>query len=449
MDVFRITGGTPLVGQVAVGGSKNAALPILASCLLANGPVWLENVPQLVDVETLSLLLGCLGVEVKRHADDRWLVQTVDARATLADYELVRRMRASFCVLGPLLARRSAAKVSLPGGCNLGDRPVDLHLRGLEALGADVRIEGGYVIATARRLRGATIDLRGPRGPTVTGTANVLSAATLARGRSVIQGAAREPEIVDLGNFLSALGARIEGLGSSTIEIVGVDQLGGGSYRIIPDRIEAGTLLIASAITQGEVTLAGARPDHLESVLGLLGELGADICVERDRIGLRCRTRPRAAHITASPYPGVPTDLQAQFMALLALAPGTSSVQDTVFPTRFGHVAELNRLGATIRRADERAMITGVANLSGAICMASDLRASAALVLAALAARGESTVRRIYHLDRGYQQLEMKLQALGARMLRERDPEAAETTIPGGRRIALLDCVGNARQPIA
>ena len=354
MDVFRIRGGRPLTGEARTSGSKNSALPIMAATILAQETVWLEAVPELVDVQTLALLLGHLGVEVKRQLDGRLKIDTVDPRPVRADYELVRRMRASFCVLGPLLARRGRAIVSLPGGCNIGDRPVDLHLRGLAALGAELRIEHGYVLARAARLRGARVHLSGPRGPTVTGTANVLCAAVLARGHTVITGAALEPEIVDLGRFLIAMGAQIEGLGTSTLEIEGQRELGGAGYRIIPDRIEAATLLLAVAITGGRATVCGTAPEHLTEVIACLRRAGAEVRVDGDRISLAAPQPPRPTDVTALPYPGIPTDLQSQWMAWMTLAPGRSIVRDLVFADRFLHVAELKRLGAAIERAAKR-----------------------------------------------------------------------------------------------
>jgi UDP-N-acetylglucosamine 1-carboxyvinyltransferase len=418
MDCLHIEGGVPLVGSVEVAGAKNAALPIMAASILASRPVRLVDVPELVDVRTLSLLLGHLGVEVKRGRGGDLHIQTVDPRPTRADYDLVRRMRASFCVLGPLLARRGRAAVALPGGCNLGARPVDVHLAGLAALGAEIGIERGYVVASARRLVGATIDLTGPRGPSVTGTANVLSAAVLARGRTVICHAAREPEIVDLGRFLNKLGARIEGLGGDTIEITGVAELGGAAHRIIPDRIEAATLLMAAVVTGGAVRVRGVRPDHMTAVLSALEAAGAEVHCSAGEIAVRSAGRRRPIDLAALPYPGVPTDLQAQFMALAAVADGPATIRDLVFPERFRHVEELNRLGARIERTPDGARVNGVARLSGAPVTASDLRASAALVLAALAAEGRSVVRRVHHLDRGYERLEVKLSGLGARIAR-------------------------------
>lgn len=429
MDCLRITGGTPLRGSVTASGSKNAALPIMAASILAHGPVALEGVPDLVDVNTLALLLGYLGVEVKRRVEGVLAIETVDPRPTKAEYELVRRMRASFCVLGPLLARRGRGVVSLPGGCNIGTRPVDLHLAALEALGADIRIEHGYVIAEAKQLTGAQIHLTGPHGPTVTGTANAMSAATLARGRTILIGAAREPEIVDLGEFLVAMGARIDGLGTDTIEITGVEQLSGVRYKVIPDRIEAGTLLIAGAISGGAVTVEGIQPDHMTAILDALAKAGVEIDAGLSSVALRAAERPRPICVAARPYPGIPTDLQAQFMALLSIADGQGQITDGVFPERFMQVAELNRLGARIERQGSTAVIDGVRQLSGATVMASDLRASAALVLAGLAAQRQTIVRRVYHLDRGYERLETKLCRLGAQISREPD---AEVSLVGG-----------------
>ena len=418
MSHFSIIGGTPLAGTVAVGGSKNAALPMMAASILAGGPVRLRGVPRLADVETLSSVLRELGVDVTRSADNELSLETVDARPIRARYNLVRRMRASFCVLGPLLARRGKAVVSLPGGCNIGDRPVDLHLKGLAALGARLRLERGYVVARARRLVGTTIHLSGPRGPTATGTANVLSAAVLAKGTTTITGAAREPEIVDLGLFLNSMGARINGLGTSTLQVTGVDELAGTAFRVIPDRIEAATLLLAAAITGGSATVTGVVPEHLTAVLEKLRSAGLGIEVDNDQVTITAAGPPRPLEITAQPYPGIPTDVQAQWTALLCLAPGRSTIHDAVFAHRFLHVAELNRLGGRIERRDSTAVVTGVGQFTGARVTASDLRASAALVLAGLAAEGETIVRRIHHLDRGYERLDEKLGQLGARIER-------------------------------
>lgn len=415
MDMFVVRGGRPLRGRVRISGAKNAALPIMAAALAADGPTTLKDVPHLVDVQTLRAVLQSLGVE-SSHADDGTLrLEVTDSTPCTADYELVRRMRASVCVLGPLLGRRGRACVSLPGGCNIGHRPVDLHLKGLRALGADLKIERGYVIAEAQQLRGARVFLGGPFGSTVTGTCNILSAAVFAEGTTTIEAAACEPEVVDLGNFLIAMGARIRGLGTPFIEVDGVEQLTGAEWTIIPDRVEAATFMIAAAMTSGDITLENVRADHLTAVLEVLKEIGVDIVPRGgNRLEIR-RTGPlRATDITALPYPGVPTDVQAQLTALLCLARGTSVVNDKVFPDRFMHVSELLRMAASIRRENASAIIAGVERFSGASVMASDLRASAALVLAGLAAEGESVVKRIYHLDRGYEQLEVKLNRLGA-----------------------------------
>lgn len=426
MECFRIRGGARLRGTVAASGSKNAALPILAASILAAEEVTLAGVPQVADVDTLSLLLGHLGVEVKRGSDRRLRIATVDPQPTRPPVDLVRRMRASFCVLGPLLARRGRAIVPLPGGCAIGPRPVDLHLAGLAALGADVRIERGHAVVSARRLRGATIDLVGPQGPTVTGTANVLSAAVLAQGTTILRHAAAEPEIVDLAGFLQRLGADIEGAGSDTIVVRGVRELGGACYTIIPDRIEAGTLLIAAAITGSTVCVTGLVPQHLQAVLAALQAAGQRWIAGSDWVQLAGAERPTATHLIAAPYPGLPSDLQAQFMALLSLAPGHSSITERVFPQRWRHVAQLNRLGSCITNQGCRSLLRGVGQLRGGDVVASDLRASAALVLAGLAAGGETIVQRVDHLDRGYEGLEAKLAGLGARIERARNSTASQ-----------------------
>lgn len=420
MEAFWIEGGVPLSGSTAVSGAKNAALPIMAAALLASEPVRLENVPQLRDVETLSQVLQGLGLQVTRLADQALWLETIDHRPVAADYALVRQMRASFCVLGPLLARRGRAVVPLPGGCNIGPRPVDRHLAGLAALGADIEIRHGNVVASARKLRGTRFNLASGSGTTVTGTANLLCAAVLAQGVTVLEGAACEPEIVDLGNFLNALGAQIAGLGTSTLIITGVEQLAGASYSIIADRIEATTLLLAAALTRGQVTVEGARADHLREVLTVLRAAGMHCEIDANSITLTSDSAPRPVDVTALPYPGVPTDLQSQLMALLTLADGQSVVRDHVFPHRFQHVAELNRLGAKITQQGNTAIVQGVQQLTGAPVVASDLRASAALVLAALAAQGVTRIDRVGHLDRGYERLDQKLARLGARVRRGR-----------------------------
>lgn len=418
MDCLRIVGPAKLAGSVEISGSKNAALPIMAASILADGPVTLTRIPRLLDVETLAIVLDRLGLGIDPRRDGL-RIETIDPTRTKAPAAAVRRMRASFCVLGPLLAKRGRAVVSLPGGCNIGARPVDLHLAGLARLGADIRIKNGYVIATALRLRGAELNLWGPFGPTVTGTANVLCAAALARGRSVLQGAAREPEIVDLGRFLIAMGARISGLGSDTIEVAGVESLSGTAYRIIPDRIEAGTFAIAAAATGGDITIRGAAAAHLESVFDLLTGAGAEIDARGFDIIVRGPGRPRSINVRTAAYPGIPTDLQAQLMALASRARGQSNFVESVFPDRFLHVRELKRFGAHIERRGASAHVLGVESLAAARVTATDLRASAALVVAGLMAEGHSTIVRARHLDRGYEALESKLARLGAQIWRE------------------------------
>lgn len=415
-DVISIEGGHPLRGSVVTAGSKNAALPIMAASILADGPVVLENVPEVGDVATLSLLLGHLGVEVKRLGDRRTHIRTIDESPVTAEADLVSRMRASFCVLGPLVARRRKAIVALPGGCLLGPRPVDLHLRGLTALGAEIRIENGYVHAESAGLRGAAIDLVGPRGPSVTGTANVLMAAVLARGETIIQSAAREPEIVDLGEFLISLGARIDGLGTSKVRIRGVDHLDGGAHRVIPDRIEAGTLLVAGAITGGDVTVGGCCPDHLEAVLGVLEDADALVELGRDWVRVTGPDRPQPFHFTSLPYPGVPTDLQPLLTALAVVAAGRSTIADCVFPQRFAHVEALRQMGANMEQTGLSLTIDGTQRLDGGNVNATDLRAAAALVLAALATPGATTIGCLSHLGRGYDGVVEKLRDLGARI---------------------------------
>jgi UDP-N-acetylglucosamine 1-carboxyvinyltransferase len=416
MDMLIVHGGRPLSGRVRVDGSKNATLPIMAASLAVDGRVTLCNVPTLVDVRTMAQLLRSLGAVVS-ESFGRVDIDPQAANGVVAEYDLVRRMRASVCVLGPLLARFGSARVSLPGGCNIGHRPIDLHLRGLTALGADIRISGGYVVAEAATLRGAEIHLNGPHGSSVTATCNVMTAAAIARGRTVIRSAAMEPEVADLASFLNSLGARICGAGTAEIEISGVDRLNGGSHTIMPDRIEAATLAIAAAITRGVITIDHAPVDQLTSVLAKLGEIGVGVETTDQCLRVNADRELRPANVAATPYPGIPTDTQAQFMALLSTIPGTSVISDRVFPDRFMHASELTRMGADIQRGRRSTVVHGVASLSAAPLMACDLRASAALLLAAIAAEGESKIRRIYHLDRGYARLEEKLNGLGANIV--------------------------------
>lgn len=424
MDMFVVSGGERLCGSVSVSGSKNAALPIMAAALACDDVTTLKGVPDLVDVRTLLQLLKSLGVHWKQEVSGDLTLEPRDQRQHIADYDLVRRMRASICVLGPLLAKRGRACVSLPGGCNIGHRPIDLHVKGLAALGADFRIERGYIVATAGRLRGARVNLAGPAGSTVTGTCNVMAAAALARGTTIIESAACEPEVVDLGQYLNSAGARVFGLGTPVIEIQGVDRLQGASHRVIPDRIEAATLMIAAVATRGAVELHNVDASHLTSVIDKLREMGTSITqlgANGNVLSIDGSACSRPTECVATPYPGLPTDVQAQFTSLLATIPGLSIVTDRVFPDRFMHAAELLRMGANLRRDGNSVVITGVEQLHGASVMASDLRASAALVIAALTAQGESVIRRIYHLDRGYEHLEDKLTALGASVRRVTD----------------------------
>ncbi len=410
-----VEGGVALRGEVAVSAAKNAALPALAAALLTAEPVVRDHVPKLVDVTTIRSLLKRLGAEIADQPDGSTRIRTVSVASHEAPYELVSTMRASVLVLGPLLARTGLARVALPGGCAIGVRPIDQHLKGLQKLGAEIAIENGYVEARASRLKGARIT---PDLITVTGTENLMMAAVLAEGTTVIDNAAREPEVSDLARLLSAMGARIEGAGTERIEIQGVPDLSGARHRIIPDRIEAGTLLVAGAISRGDVTITGAVPAHLAAIRDKLEECGAVIDVDGDRVRCRARGRTRPADVITSPFPAFPTDMQAQVMALLGLAEGQSKISETIFENRFMHVAELGRLGARIEIDGGTAVVRGVEAYQGAPVMATDLRASASLVLAGLAAGGSTEVSRVYHLDRGYERLEAKLQALGARVTR-------------------------------
>jgi UDP-N-acetylglucosamine 1-carboxyvinyltransferase len=408
MDRIVIQGGQPLRGEVQVSGAKNSVLPILAAALLTDDELKITNVPHLRDVSTQCKILQALGARVLH--DDEDLVT--------APYDLVKTMRASVCVLGPLLAKRKRARVSLPGGCVFGVRPIDLHLRGLEALGAEVRICGGYIEAEADRLRGATVYLGSSFGPTVLGTANVLMAAVLAEGETVIENAAQEPEVVDLCRCLSAMGALIEGAGTHCLRIQGVEKLHGAEHDVIPDRIEAGTFLLAAALAGGELTVHGARSDMLLAVYERMREAGIQVEMGDDWMKVTSDGTIQPIEVVTFAFPGFPTDLQAQMMAVLTQAEGMSMVTEKIYPDRFIHVAELQRMGARIRKEGPTAILTGVPRLSGAPVMASDLRGSAALVLAGLVAEGETEIHRVYHIDRGYERIDEKLRALGARIQR-------------------------------
>ena len=421
MDRIVITGGTPLRGEVQVSGAKNSALPLLASTILGGEECVLTNVPRVVDVMTMGKLLGMLGASVV-HEGNRAVVRADVIHATQAPYELVKTMRASVLVLGPLLARWGEATVSMPGGCAIGSRPVNLHLAGLTKLGAEVSIEHGYIRAKAKRLKGARIYFD---TPTVTGTENLMMAASLAQGTTVLENAAKEPEIVDLADFLVKRGARITGAGTDVVTIEGVRELRGSDHEVIPDRIEAGTHLVAGAITKGSVAVNRCRPDHLEALLMKLREAGATIQVEKERVRLSVTKRLRSMDIRTLPFPGFPTDMQAQMVALMTVSEGTSVIAETVFESRFMHVEELRRMGADIKVEGNRAVVTGPTRLAGAPVMASDLRASAGLILAGLAAEGVTEVLRVYHLDRGYERIEEKLRALGARIERKKEGAAA------------------------
>ena len=439
MDYFRIQGGRRLSGRVTVEGAKNAALPLMAASLLTTGRVRLTNVGPLADIRNLGSLLERLGVNAYFGDDDTITLQTGDESCVNAPYDIVRTMRASICVLGPMLARRRRAVVSMPGGCAFGTRPIDLHLKGLAKLGARIELEGGNVVASCDRLKGATVFLGGANGPTVLGTANVMSAATLAEGRTVIESAACEPEIVDLANMLNRMGARIRGAGSPRVVIDGVEALGGCEHRVMPDRIVAGTYAIAAAMTNGDVVLDDFPYDSLLAAINHLEEVGVHVSKlnpndEEHRCSVRVSSNRvlKPTIITTQPHPGFPTDLQAQFMALLALADGNSIVTEKIYSERFLHVAELSRMGAQVYRQGSTAVISGVRQLHGAPVMASDLRASACLVLAGLAAEGETTISRVYHLDRGYSNMERVLAALGADIQRCREQKAdpAEDQVP-------------------
>ncbi len=421
MDKLVIRGGVRLKGTVKISGAKNACLPILAAALLTDDKCVIDNVPVLKDVNTMVRIIRALGVDVvlKGHR----VVRSKGAyEGITAPYDIVSTMRASICVLGPLIAKKKRAKVSFPGGCVIGPRPIDLHLKGLKALGADIKVEKGYLIARADKLKGADIYLGGHFGSSVLATANLMMAATLAKGTTVIHGAACEPEVKDLADFLVRMGADIEGQSTPTIRIRGVKRLHGARHEVIPDRIEAGTYMMASAITDGDVVVKGARPEHMMALIDKMRETGCLVEIRKSSIRVkRAKKKIKSVAVTTLAYPGFPTDMQAQMMSLMTIADGISVITEKIYPERFIHISELNRMGAEIILEGPNAIIKGVTHLSGAEVMASDLRASAALVIAGLVARGRTTIHRVYHLDRGYEQLEEKFSALGARITREKE----------------------------
>ncbi|ODS33655.1 MAG: UDP-N-acetylglucosamine 1-carboxyvinyltransferase [Candidatus Scalindua rubra] len=432
MEKMVIEGGHPLYGRVKINGAKNAALPIMAACLLTKGTSKLKGIPNLTDVTTLCKILNHLGVVTERRPDGSLEIAVKEEKNVTAPYDLVRTMRASICVLGPLLGKRGMAKVSIPGGCSIGPRPVNLHIKGIKSLGAQVKVKDGYIIATGKRLKGNVVYLGGPYGSTVLGTCNVIMAAALGEGRTIIDNAACEPEVQDLVNFLNKAGAKISGIGEKNLIIDGVDELNGIEYEIIPDRIEAGTFMIAGAIIGGNIVLENDIACHLTSVVDKLQEIGADIQISNENKEscngtkyceciVKSNGEIRPTNITTLPYPGIPTDMQAQFTALLSIAKGVSIITERIFPHRFMHVAELNRMGANIRNEAAIAIINGVPSLSGTTVMASDLRASASLILAGLVAEGITEIRRLYHIDRGYERLEDRLSSLGAKIWREKE----------------------------
>jgi UDP-N-acetylglucosamine 1-carboxyvinyltransferase len=414
VDKLAIQGGGPLHGEVCISGAKNAALPLMCAAILTAEPLRLTNTPRLRDVQTMTALLAQMGMAIER-GEDTVALDAARVQRPFAPYELVRTMRASILVLGPLVARHGEARVSLPGGCAIGLRPVDQHIKGLAALGAEIHVEQGYVIAKAQRLRGARVvmDLA-----TVTGTENLMMAATLAAGTTLLENAAREPEVVDLAHCLNAMGARITGAGTDVITIEGVERLHGATHRIMPDRIETGTFLVAAAATGGAITLRDTDARLADAVIEKLREAGAGIAADDSSIRIEMRSAPKSVNVRTAPHPGFPTDMQAQLMALDAIADGTAVITETIFENRFMHALELVRLGADIETAGNTAVVRGVERLQGATVMATDLRASASLVIAGLVADGETIIDRIYHLDRGYESIERKLAALGARIRR-------------------------------
>jgi UDP-N-acetylglucosamine 1-carboxyvinyltransferase len=418
MPAFEIDGGLPLRGVVEISGAKNAALPLMAAGLLTRERLRLHRVPHASDIDTMVKVLRDLGVNAEWSGNNTLDLRVTDESPCTAPREYTLAMRASICVLGPLLARRCVAHITPPGGCKIGERPIDAHIKGLKALGARVVESSETITASARRLTGAEIDLSVPSGSTVLGTANVMSAATLAKGRTIIQNAACEPEVCQLAELLNAMGAQITGIGSKQIVVDGVRELHGAEIELIPDRIEAGTFMVAAAITGGNVLMRNVRRAHMDAVFQALLHMGVDLSEESSGWRVRGQTRFRPADIVTAPFPGYPTDMQAQIMALMCVADGISAVQDTIYPDRFHHVAELRRMGARIKRGSNRAWITGVERLTGAHVTASDLRASAALVLAGLVAHGRTTIAEVQHIDRGYERIVEKLSGLGAKIRR-------------------------------
>lgn len=418
MDKLIIVGEKRLSGTVPISGSKNAVLPIMAACILGDTPSTIHNVPDLMDVITMCALLEKLGVRINSQKPGTLIIDPTGIKGYIAPYELVRKMRASICILGPLLSRFGKAKVSMPGGCIIGPRPIELHLKGIKALGSKLDIEHGYIVAETRQLRGNAIYLGGRFGSSVLATANIMMAAVKAKGTTVIENAACEPEVVDLARFLCKMGARIDGNGSPVVTISGVKELHGTEHAIIPDRIEAGTYMVACAITKGDILIEGVCTEHLSAVLDKLREMGVKIKLQDNKVRLKVTGKLRPIEIVTLPYPGFPTDMQAQFMALMTLVPGLSIVTEKIYTERFMHVSELIRMSADISLEGCSAIIKGVKRLSGAPVMASDLRASAALVLAGLAANGKTEISRIYHLDRGYEKMDVKLRGLGAEIER-------------------------------
>lgn len=421
MDKLVIEGGRKLSGEMVVSGAKNAVLPILAATLLTDEECIIRNAPKLRDSVTMVRLLRSLGKNVEMEGNSIKVSRGKNGTQYMADYKLVSTMRGSFCVLGPLLTKLGIAKVSLPGGCIIGVRPVDLHLKGLKALGAKMEVEGGYIIAKTKRLKGSSVYLGGVFGSSVLATANVMMAATLANGETIIECAACEPEVEDLANFLVSMGAKITGQGSPTITITGVKRLRGTDYKVIPDRIEAGTFILLAAATRSDLLIKNVRLNHLAALADKLSEAGLKLKEEGHAVRVKPVRSLSPVSITTHPHPGFPTDLQAQFMTLMALTPGVSIIADRVYPDRFMHIAELNRMGASIRREGINAVVEGVKHLYGAPVMASDLRASAALLIAGLAAKGKTEINRIYHLERGYEAIDQKLEQIGARVYREKE----------------------------